>query len=185
MPPQDWTRIISTSVVPVAIISACALLCLALYNRLSALISRLRGFQRERLAEYEAYAQHVRSGHEDASSLQHHQQMLEMLGVQTARVYRRAKLIRASLLHLLAAIACLVLCSLCMGLSMVAPGSYLIGGYIAQVFFVVGMVFMLGGTVLGIIEMWNALEPVQLETQFVSRLANELDNEVLRNENGG
>mgnify|MGYP000923026210 CR=1 FL=1 len=54
MPLQDWTKIISTSVVPVAIISACALLCLALYNRLASMVSRLRGFQRERLREAHA-----------------------------------------------------------------------------------------------------------------------------------
>jgi hypothetical protein len=182
MNPQDWTRIISTSVVPVAIISASALLCLAFYNRLSGLISRLRGFQRERLAEYEQYAEHVRSGHEDASSISQHQQMLGMLEVQTKRVYRRAKLVRGALLHLLAAIGCLVLCSLSMGLGLVAPAGGLVAGYAAQAFFVFGMILLLGGAGLGFIEMWNALEPIQLETKFVSRLSRELDSDILKDE---
>ena len=46
---SDWAKIISSSVVPVVIISACGLLCLAFYNRMAAIVSRLRGFQRERL----------------------------------------------------------------------------------------------------------------------------------------
>ena len=53
MPPSDWAKIISASVVPVVIISSCGLLCLAFYNRLAAIVSRLRGFQRERLHEQE------------------------------------------------------------------------------------------------------------------------------------
>ena len=49
----EWTSIISLSVLPVVIISACGLLSLALYNRLAAVVSRLRSFQREILIERE------------------------------------------------------------------------------------------------------------------------------------
>jgi len=45
-PPEDWSRILSASVAPVVIISACGLLCLAFYNRLASVVSRLRAFQR-------------------------------------------------------------------------------------------------------------------------------------------
>jgi Protein of unknown function (DUF2721) len=50
---QEWTSIISLSVLPVVIISACGLLSLAFYGRLAAVVSRLRGFQREILVEQE------------------------------------------------------------------------------------------------------------------------------------
>ena len=62
MPPFDWAKIINASVVPVVIISACGLLCLAFYNRLAAIVSRLRGFQRERLHEQQLLN---RAGSED------------------------------------------------------------------------------------------------------------------------
>ncbi len=182
MPPQDWTKIISMSVVPVAIISACALLCLALYNRLASMISRLRGFQRERLREYEEYAQHVRTGHQDASTMEHHQQVMKMLAVQTRRVYRRARLMRTSILFLLAGIAALTLCSLTTGLALLMPtlngGAWLT----AVSLFLGGMALMLVGVVLAFAELWNALEPVQLESQFVGELSQQLDAEMMKDE---
>ena len=49
----EWPSIISVSVVPVVIISACGLLSRAFYGRLAAVVSRLRGFQREILKEQE------------------------------------------------------------------------------------------------------------------------------------
>jgi hypothetical protein len=49
----EWPSIISVSVVPVVIISACGLLSLAFYGRLAAVLSLLRGFQREILVEQE------------------------------------------------------------------------------------------------------------------------------------
>ena len=49
----EWPSIMSVSVVPVEIISVCGLLPLAFYGRLAAVVSRLRGFQREILKEQE------------------------------------------------------------------------------------------------------------------------------------
>jgi hypothetical protein len=180
--PQDWTKIISASMVPVAIISASALLCLAFYNRLASVVSRLRGFQRERLQEYEAYAQHKRSGREDASSLRHHRQMIKMLHVQTTRVYRRARLIRAALLCLLAAIGLLTLCSLSTGLGMLAPTWSAGAGLAAEGFFLAGMLLLLAGALFGFAEIWGSLEPVHLETQVVTQLGLELDAETFKDD---
>jgi len=98
-----------------------ALLCLALYNRLASMVSRLRGFQRERLKEYQEYAEHVRTGSEDASTLELHQRMLDMLEVQTRRVYRRARLMRFAIMFLLSAVAALTLCSLTTGMALLVP----------------------------------------------------------------
>ena len=52
----DWPNIISVSVVPVVILSACGLLSLAFYGRLAALVARLRTFQREMLRAQERWA---------------------------------------------------------------------------------------------------------------------------------
>lgn len=182
MPSEDWTRVISTSVVPVAIISACALLCLALYNRLASMVSRLRGFQRERLQEYEAYAEHLRSGRQQASTAEHHQQVLDMLENQTKRVYRRARMMRRAILCLLSAVASLILCSLTTGLSLLVPELNGVARIAAESLFAAGMLLMFAGVLFAILELWDALEPVQLESQFVGRLARELDAEMMKDE---
>src|SRR5215212_1794493 len=123
MPPQDWPRVVSASVVPVVIISACGLLCLAFYNRLSSLVSRLRAFHRERLAEQERLDQR-RDGGAGAGS---RTLLLEVLEEQTVHLLRRARLVRATLACLLSTIACLTACSLLSGLSVLwapaAPGA--------------------------------------------------------------
>lgn len=170
------------SVVPVAIISACALLCLTLYNRLASMISRLRGFQQERLREYEEYAEHVRTGREDASSSEHHLQVMEMLEVQTRRVYRRARLMRTSIVFLLLSVAALTLCSLVTGVALLVP--VLNGGarLTAVGLFLGGMALMFVGVVLAIAELWNALDPVQLQSEFVEKLSRELDAEMMKDE---
>src|SRR5436309_1492183 len=113
MSSADWLKIISVSVVPVVIISACGLLCLAFYNRLAAIVSRLRTFQRERLHEQERVDQ--RGGEPSDVS----RAFLDLLEEQTLRVTRRARLIRLTLLFLLLAISMLIGCSLMLGLSVV------------------------------------------------------------------
>jgi len=40
MNPENWTRLIAASVVPIVVISAAGLLCLAFYNRLAAIVTR-------------------------------------------------------------------------------------------------------------------------------------------------
>jgi hypothetical protein len=103
--------VISVSVVPVVIISACGLLSLAFYGRLGAVVSRLRGFQREMLTKQEkmqgaAHAEQVEE-----------QRLMEMLRTQTQQVAKRARLIRTALLFFLVAVAMLIVCSLALVLS--------------------------------------------------------------------
>ena len=53
---EQWTKVLGASVTPVVVISATALLCLAFYNRLAAIVGRLRSVQRERLEQQERLA---------------------------------------------------------------------------------------------------------------------------------
>ena len=55
MQTSDLSKVVSSAVVPVVIISSCGLLALAFYNRMAAIVSRLRSFQRERLLELESH----------------------------------------------------------------------------------------------------------------------------------
>jgi hypothetical protein len=163
MPPQDWPRIVSASVVPVVIISACGLLCLAFYNRLSSLVSRLRAFHRERLAEQERLDRHG-ADHEAFPAA--HGLMLEVLGEQTDHLLRRARLLRSALMCLLCTIACLTACSLLSGLAVLWPAA----AGAAVGLFVAGMLLLLAAVVLAMCELRRALDPVELETQLVSGL---------------
>ena len=150
----EWPSIISVSVVPVVIISACGLLSLAFYGRLAALVARLRTFQREMLREQEKWA---KEGTGD------HQQLLEVLRTQTLQVTQRARLIRRALQFFLSAVAILIVCSLTLVTSWFFPPA----AFIAAVFFVFGLVSMLGGVISAMLELRESLEQVELEGRFV------------------
>lgn len=151
----EWPNVISMSVVPVVIISACGLLSLAFYGRLAAVVSRLRGFQREMLVEQEKLA---RTGDVGEARL------LELLRIQTQQVTRRARLIRLALLYFLLAVALLIVCSLTLVTSWFVHQAELV----AAVFFVLGLISMLCGIIAAMMELRGALQPVELETRFVS-----------------
>jgi hypothetical protein len=158
---MDFTKIISASVVPVVIISACGLLSLALYNRLAAVVSRLRSFQRERLREQQNSA----SGPTPTGGPRR-ELMLEMLAAQNTDVTRRAKLIRNALMLLLLTIATLICCSLMLGLSIIFP----FAAFIAIALFLFGMVLMLMSMILAMQELSAALKPAELESRFVDEI---------------
>ena len=163
----EWLSIISMSVVPVVIISACGLLSLAFYGRLAAVVSRLRGFQREMLVAQEKLA---RTGGKVEARL------LELLRTQTRQVTRRARLIRQALTFFLLAVALLIICSL----TLVASWFVHRAAFLAAVFFVLGLLSMLAGIVAAMMELRGALQPVELETRFVSSAVEPAIAEVLQ-----
>src|ERR1051325_6802410 len=116
----DWSQVISAGVGPIIVISACGLLCLALYNRLAAVVTRLRAFHRERMAAQMALATLMAAKEPKDHDVVRHQEMIGMLQVQCDRVTHRARLIRRSLQCLLLTIIFLALCSLALGLSVIA-----------------------------------------------------------------
>ncbi len=173
MPPENVYKFISASVVPVVIISACGLLGLCFYNRLATLVSRLREFQRERLDEHERYIEARLEGKLTDLVRRRHRQIQEMLEIQTRRVNRRAQLLRFSILSLLATIAALTICSLALGLSTLHAAF----NYLALVLFIVGALLLLLSVILAAIEVRAALQPVEQESRFVSRLSEELERD--------
>jgi small-conductance mechanosensitive channel len=163
----EWLSVISMSVVPVVIISACGLLSLAFYGRLAAVVSRLRGFQREMLKEQERLE---RTGQAEQIGL------IEVLRTQTQQVTRRARLIRLALLFFLVAVALLIVCSL----TLVASWFMHQAAFLAAVFFVLGLLSMLGGIIAAMLELRGALQPVELETRFVSSAVDSHTDEALQ-----
>ena len=169
----DWSKIISAGVGPIIVISACGLLCLAFYNRLAAVVARLRSLHREQIVETDRLARARQQDNTGALDVVRAQELLGMLKVQTDRVGRRARLIRATLLFLLITIGCLAFCSLALGLSTLFP--HLIVP--AAMFFILGMLTMVLAVVLAMVELRQALDPVELESRFVTELSRELTSE--------
>jgi hypothetical protein len=163
---EDLSKIISAGTGPIIVISACGLLCLAFYNRLSGLVSRLRIFHRERLKEQEELGRQRTSAQPDPATVMMHHEMLESLQMQSTHVINRAHLIRRALSCFLLTIACLSICSLVLGLSVL--WSRLIVA--AVVFFIAGMALLVVGVVFAMKELYRALQPVELESRFVTEI---------------
>ena len=172
MPSSDWTRIISAGVGPIIVISACGLLCLAFYNRLAAVVTRLRAFHRDQLAEQETLAKLRAGGSANEAEFVRRQEILGMLQVQIGKVQRRAGWIRRTLACLLYTIICLAGCSLAVGLSVVWPTLI----YAAVPLFMMGLALLIAAVICALIELQHALDPVVLETQFMTELARDYDD---------
>jgi drug/metabolite transporter (DMT)-like permease len=161
---ENWSKIVVASVAPVVIISASGLLCLAFYNRLAAIVSRLRAVQRERIQELHAYRAADSSG--DIDSMERHRRLLNNLGQQTARIIKRARLIRLTLLCLLATVGLLVISSLLNGAAFFwHPAA--VGAAVA---FMSGLTSLLLGVIFAMCELRAALDVVELESELVSEL---------------
>lgn len=160
-----WSEIISSSVVPVVIISACGLLCLAFYNRLSVIVTRLRSLQRERLSEYKELFK-IESDGSNPLLQKEAEHFLHFLEGQTVDVLKRAKYLRNGIFCLIACIFFLVVTSLFIGLSLVFP---FLDPFVL-VFFIGGLGLLLAGILYAGIEIKVALNPVRMESGFVQRL---------------
>ncbi len=142
---MNWQDVISIAVVPVVIISACGVLCLAFYNRLSQVVGRLRTLQRERLiAEREK-----------------HPEILAVFTEQNAVMFHRASLVRRILQSLLGAIASEVLSSLAMGISAIFPGQGI--DHVGVALFTLGLLLILLAVVFAFWEVKIALHAAAFE----------------------
>ena len=149
---------IQTFVVPVVMISANGLLCLAFYNRLTAIVSRIRTINKERfdlLARLAAMRGEPAKS-PDGKHLHQRTVILDHLGHQ---LFQRAWWLRGTLICLLVSVLCMLACSLTLGLSRLA-GSF---AWVALIFFVAGTMVMMVGIVMAIQELRDALEPLTFE----------------------
>ena len=163
----DLSRVVSAGVGPIIVISACGLLCSTFYNRMTNVVGRLRAFQRERLAE-----QVLLEKETDVAMRGRRCEMLDILGQQTDSLVRRVRLIRWTLFCLLWTIALLVLCSLSLGLSVMWGRIPLI---LAIVFFALGLGTLLGAVGFAMLDLKLAMDPVVLETSYVTRRVRRVD----------
>src|SRR3954463_2257703 len=90
--PTDLSRVVTAGVGPIIVISACGLLCSTFYNRMTNVITRLRAFQRERLAE-----QALLDQEKDDDRRARRQELLAVLSSQTDLLVRRVHYVRRTL----------------------------------------------------------------------------------------
>ncbi len=167
MTPETWAKVISAAVVPVVMISACGLLCLAFYNRLTAVLVRIRAFQGEALKEQEELFQRPRAGETHKLVRRLTRETVEVLQRQMDQLLYRARLIQRTLFGFLCAIASLLACSFVAGAGAFWPAA----NYAAVPLFFSGLGCMLAAVGFALLELRIALEPVEVGQEFVAHLA--------------
>ncbi len=160
MPDMNFPALetIQTFVAPVVMISANGLLCLAFYNRMSAIANRTRAINKERfdlLADL-----HARNAPPaDSLEVAHLNRRIEVLDELGHQLYDRAWWVRGALVCLLVAVLLMLACSLALGLSPLARGLDLT----ALAFFVAGALVMMAGVAMAVRELLLTLEPLLFE----------------------
>jgi hypothetical protein len=159
---REAVQTIQLLVAPVVMVSACGLLCLALYNRLAAVVGRLRAMAKE---EVDTLARLSLAGAEPGKKTPERRLRARVttLEEQVDHVMSRARLIRAALTCLLSAVLCMLVCSLALGLSVVARAfaTVALGAFFA------GVLVMIAGVILALGELRIALVPAALEHEAV------------------
>ena len=152
--------VIQQLLAPVVMISASGLLCLALFNRLSTLVARIRQFNRERLE----HAIQIRgAGDTVRRTLELHDAALEQ---QIPRMLRRARMLHRALLCLVAGVVAMLLCSLMIGAALLVPA--VLPAAIGC--FVLGVISMLVGMLFALRELTISLGDVELEAHALEEL---------------
>jgi|GEM_PF-2254413 len=145
--------------IPVVMISANGLVCLALYNRLAAITARLRLFYRERFdLDLRLLAESSPDGERSEREIRLRER-LTVLDEQCQMILRRARYVRNALVLLLSSVVGMLAITLLLGLAYQLP----ILAPVALTIFVLSVLLMISGVVLAICELLLVLEPVEAE----------------------
>jgi hypothetical protein len=148
---MDTPHLLSVSVTPVVLISACGLVTLALYNRLGAIHARIRGFHQQKIV----LLKEAKTG-----ECAERRQMMDMLDSQIDKVTIKAKVIQNSLYCLLSAILAFLFCSLLTAATELRASI----GMVALGMHVVGVILFIAGIGWAIRELTMSLTPLEEES---------------------
>lgn len=169
---EQIQHLIQVVLAPVVLISANGLICLALFNRLSALTNRARTFHKEWFDIYSELAEQT-SDEAESNGTRHLNERIKILDAQWHRMIARARLLRNSLCCLLITVLAMLGCSMALGLASVAAAM----GVLALVLFYGGVLVMMTGIVLALIELVRALDPLKMEHAMIHEI--DRDDELL------
>ncbi len=155
-------RTIQSFVAPVVVISANGLLCLALYNRLAAVVSRMRTINKERF-DLSARLSAQIAREPNSPEIEHIEARIHTLDELGHQLFGRVRLIRDSLVCLLVTVLAMLACSLALGLEPLASAF----GLVALVLFVIGVVVMMAGIARAIQELAVTLHPLRFEHEMI------------------
>ena len=145
-------------IAPAAMIAAAALLVLALYYRLGAIVNRARNFAKERFETYTALSR-LDLDSQTGGSAHLYRSRISSLDRQVEHILHRAKLLRTAIICLLLAVSTMLAASVLLGLSVWLPAV----AAVAVVIFYLGVLVMIAPMVLAVIELARSLDPVVLE----------------------
>jgi len=151
--------VLSASVTPVVLISACGLVTLALYNRLGTILARIRAFHLQKI-------ELLRQRHEQGRT--EHAMLLEMLDTQIDVVTVKARMIQKGLMCLLAAIAAFLTCSLFAGATILGDGfvvAAIVTGALGNILFLIGLGWAMR-------ELMLSLSPLEEESCYLKVVSN-------------
>ena len=154
---MDTSHLLSVSVTPVVLVSACGLVTLSLYNRLGIILARIRAFHQQKIELLENLHQH---------EVNEQQLLLDMLNSQIVGLTVKARAIQKGLYCMLAAIVVFLLCSLFSGASVLHEwiGMVALGmGFLGISLFLVGLGW-------AIRELTLSLTPLEEETAYLEVL---------------
>lgn len=156
-------QLISVSVTPVVLISACGLITLALYSRLGAILSRIRGYHQQKLG--------VLEDRKDRPTNERNL-LLHLMDSQIAKMTAKARMIQRALFCLLCAVLAFLLCSLLTTMAVLHDSI----GVIALVADVIGLMLFASGISWALKELIHSLSPLEEESSYLQSLADEQQN---------
>lgn len=154
---MNATHMLSSAVTPIALISACGLIILALYNRLSAIHARIRAFHQQKI---ELLTCPVR---DDGESFQ---TLLDMIDSQIAKVTVKARAVQKGLFCQLGAVLAFLLCSSVVTVSTIFEQM----AFVAMGLQAVGLSLFAVGIGWAIRELSLSLIPLEEESAYLKTL---------------
>ncbi len=144
-------------IAPSVMISACGLICLALYGRFATILERIRGMHQERLGLFDLT--------DDAHKILRIR--FEGLEQQTQGMLRRAKIMQKAICSMLVCIGFMLASSLAIGAAVWLPSIR----WAVVWLFVLGVASMMVGTAYALTELRLALKEVEFEHASLERLS--------------
>ncbi len=158
---SEVVRSIQLLMAPVVIISATGLLGLAFYNRLAAIVSRARTFNKERFDVLTRLSSLPESTPKAvALQLESRYQTLQK---QETMIIVRAGNIRNALICLLLSVFCMLWCIALLGASLLLAQAASFLPIAACIAFGIGLMALMNTVVFALTELWHSLDPVMIE----------------------
>lgn len=167
---MDTVQLLSASVTPVVLISACGLVALGLYNRLNAILGRIRLFHQQKIELLEEL---------DKGEAFDEVPLLNLIDSQITQVTLKGKAIQKALFCLLSAILAFLSCSL-LAAAVVLHQAF---GLLALAMHIAGLSLFLAGVGWAIRELTLSITPLEEESAYLETLTAQRMARLGRNSN--